>query len=116
MTHVEQMKAALGISGVATEHSPWIVPATEEQRGGQVDLILTRKDNMVHVCEMKCYDDLYQMSQDEELKLRHRLSLVRENVKKRQSVQATLVTTFGLKQGKYSGIYTQTVLLDNLFA
>ena len=71
---------------------------------------------MVHVCEMKCYDDLYQMSQDEELKLRHRLSLVRENVKKRQSVQATLVTTFGLKQGKYSGIYTQTVLLDNLFA
>lgn len=116
MTHVEQMKAALGISGVATEHSPWIVPATEEQRGGQVDLILTRKDNMVHVCEMKCYDDLYQISQEEELKLRHRLSLVRENVKKRQSVQATLVTTFGLKQGKYSGIYTQTVLLDNLFA
>lgn len=115
MTHVEQMKAALGISGVATEHSPWIVPATEEQRGGQVDLILTRKDNMVHVCEMKCCDDLYQMSQEEELKLRHRLSLVRENVKKRQSVQATLVTTFGLKQGKYSGIYTQTVLLDNLF-
>ncbi len=115
MTHVEQMKSALGISGVATEHSPWIVPATEEQRGGQVDLILTRKDNMVHVCEMKCYDDLYQTSQEEELKLRHRLSLVRENVKKRQSVQATLVTTFGLKQGKYSGIYTQTVLLDNLF-
>lgn len=115
MTHVEQMKACLGISGVATEHSPWIVPATEEQRGGQVDLVLTRKDNMVHVCEMKCYDDLYQVSKEEEMKLRHRLSLVRENVKKRQSVQATLVTTFGLKQGKYSGIYTQTVLLDDLF-
>lgn len=115
ITHIPQIKGGLGISGVATEHSSWIVPHTEQQKGGQIDLILSRKDNMVHVCEMKCCDDAYQVDQEEDLKLRHRITLVREQVKKRNSIQPTLVTTFGLKTGKYSGIFKHVIILDDLF-
>lgn len=115
ISHILQLKEGLGIADVSTEASAWIVPATEEHRGGQIDLILSRKDNMVHMCEMKCYADEYQVDKDEDLKLRHRLTLVREHVKKTASVQPTLVTTYGLRQGKYSGIFKRTVILDDLF-
>lgn len=113
--HVSQLKNSLGIADVATEQSAWIVPGTEDQKGGQIDLIISRKDNMVHVCEMKCYSDLYQIDNDEDLKIRNRLTLVREKIKKTASIQPTLVTTFGLKQGKYSGIFRRTVTLEDLF-
>lgn len=115
LAHIAQLKNGLGIAAVATEASAWIVPGTEEQKGGQIDLILSRKDNMVHVCEMKCYSDLYQVDSDEDMKIRHRVTLVREKVKKTASVQPTLVTTFGLKPGKYSGIFKRVVVLDDLF-
>lgn len=115
LAHIAQLKSGLGIAAVATEASAWIVPGTEEQKGGQIDLILSRKDNMVHVCEMKCYSDLYQVDSDEDMKIRHRVTLVREKVKKTASVQPTLVTTFGLKPGKYSGIFKRVVVLDDLF-
>lgn len=115
LAHIAQLKSGLGIAAVATEASAWLVPGTEEQKGGQIDLILSRKDNMVHVCEMKCYSDLYQVDSDEDMKIRHRVTLVREKVKKTASVQPTLVTTFGLKPGKYSGIFKRVVVLDDLF-
>lgn len=115
LSHVAQLKNALGIAAVATEASAWIVPGTEEHKGGQIDLILSRKDNMVHVCEMKCYGDLYQVDNDEDMKIRHRVSLVREKERKTASVQPTLVTTFGLKPGKYSGIFKRVVVLDDMF-
>jgi len=115
LNHLQQMKAGLGIADVATEASPWIVPGTEEQRGGQIDLILSRNDNMVNVCEMKCTDDLYEVDKDEDMKMRHRVTLVRQHVKKKASVQPTLVTTFGLKQGKYSSMFARTIVLEDLF-
>lgn len=115
LSHLQPLKAGLGIADVSVEASAWIVPGTEEQRGGQIDLILTRKDNMVHVCEMKCYDDLYQVDKDEDMKIRHRVTLVREHLKRTHTVQPTLVTTFGMKQGKYSSIFKRIVVLDDLF-
>lgn len=115
LSHVAQLKKGLGIADVATEASAWLVPGTEEQKGAQIDLILSRRDNMIHMCEMKCYADLYQVDKEEDLKLRHRLTLVREHVKKTASIQPTLVTTFGLKSGKYSSIFSRTVVMDDLF-
>lgn len=115
LSHIKQLKDSLGIGDVTTEASAWIVPGTEEKRGGQIDLILMRKDNMVHVCEMKCYADLYQVDKEEDQKLRHRVTLVRDHIKKTASVHPTLVTTFGLAPGKYSGIFKRTVTMDDMF-
>lgn len=114
--HVFQLKAALGIAAVSTTESAWNVPGTEEQRGAQMDLIISRADGMVHMLEMKCYSDYYTLDNDEQMKIRHRLTLVGEELKKRQSQQANLVTTFGLKPNKHSGIFARTVTLDDLFA
>lgn len=115
LSHIDQLKSALGIAAVATQSSAWSVPATEQQHGSQIDLIITRKDNMVHLCEMKCYEDFYQVDNEEEMKMRHRMAMLRSQISPRQSVQTTLVTTFGLTPGKHSGIFSRVVVLDDLF-
>lgn len=115
MNHIPQIKSALGIAAVSTIESAWIVPGNEGTRGAQIDLIITRADNMVHLMEMKCYSDLYSVDLEEEMKLRNRITLVNEQLKKRNSLQANLITTFGLKKGKHSGIYTKALTLDTLY-
>lgn len=115
MAHMEQMKRALGIEGVATEQSAWVMRGTEEQSGTQIDLVIVRQDRVVNVCEMKCVSDEFSVSQAYEATLRRRRNCIMQWVSKRHSVQMTLVTTFGLKYGTYSGAFQSVILLDDLF-
>ena len=41
LMHTDCIKKALGISGMATEVSSWRKVADENQRGGQIDLVIT---------------------------------------------------------------------------
>mgnify|MGYP004443046283 CR=1 FL=1 len=115
MLHVQQIKSALQIAGVASEESAWIIKGNDDKEGAQIDLIIKRSDNIVNLCEMKCYQDEYQVTKEEEMKIRSRMSAVMEHLKKRQSLNVTLVTNFGLKQGIHSGIFTNVITLDDLF-
>lgn len=115
MMHSEQMKRALGVEGVASEQSAWAMRATEEQSGTQIDLVLVRQDRVVNVCEMKYVSDEFVVSQAYEATLRKRRNYIMQQVSKRHSVQMTLVTTFGLKYGTYSGAFQSVILLDDLF-
>ena len=45
--HINQIKAALGISGVSTNETLWSKKGSEEESGTQIDLIIERKDNKV---------------------------------------------------------------------
>ena len=59
LRHLNQIKKGLGISGIATSTSSWRVgPVTDEaglivRKGAQIDLVISRVDKMVHLCEMK---------------------------------------------------------------
>lgn len=87
----------------------------EERKGMQIDLIINRKDRVVNLCEMKFVKDEFTVTNDYEQLLRSRISWVTEHVSKRHNVQMSLVTTFGLKYGVYSGIFQKVVTLDSLF-
>lgn len=43
------------------------------------------------------------------------MALVKETLKRTQTLQLTFVTTFGVKQNMYSGIVQSQVTLDDLF-
>ena len=45
--HMFQTKKALGISGVITSQSSWIVPGSENEAGMQIDLLINRNDNSI---------------------------------------------------------------------
>ena len=53
MMHINQIKKALGISGVYTEISAWKFYGNDEFPGTQIDLLIDRKDEVINLCEAK---------------------------------------------------------------
>ena len=114
-SHVGQIKKALDILGVSSRQSAFVVKGDSETEGMQIDLLIDRKDNVLNLCEMKFVSSEFEVDNDYEKKLRHRLQWMLDHMNRKQSLQMTLVTTFGLKYGYHSGIFQQVVTLDHLF-
>ena len=87
----------------------------EGQKGMQIDLVINRSDRVVNLCEMKFVNTEFAVTNDYEMKLRERLNWMIEHVSRRHYIQMTLVTTYGLKYGIYSGVFQKVVTLDHLF-
>lgn len=115
LLHSQQIKCALGVGQVASTQSSWSVSGDENEKGHQIDLIINRADRVVNMCEMKCYNDDFEVSAEYARTIRKRVNKVIEKVGKRSSVHPTLVTTFGLRYGANSGVFAKTVTLDDLF-
>ena len=113
-SHIDQIKRALGISGVSTTHSAWTKIADEEG-GTQIDLIISRKDNVVNMCEIKFYSELFAVDKNYDLLLRHRRSLLGEEIPKKSIVHSTLITTYGIKNNEYRWAFDNVVTMDELF-
>ncbi len=114
--HMEQIKAALGISGVSTDESLWSKQGDEEAAGTQIDLIIKRKDNVVNMCEIKFYSNLFSVNRDYHFILDERQKALTPMIPKKAVVHSTLITTYGLKQNEYFGDFVSVVLMDDLFA
>lgn len=82
---------------------------------GQIDLVIDRRDRVVNLCEMKFSTEPYEITKSYSEKLRNRMSLFRRVTKTTKSLANTFVTTFGVKNGKYSGLINSQVTIDDLF-
>ena len=85
------------------------------QKGMQIDLIISRSDRVINLCEMKFVNKEFEVKADYEMHLRERLQWMIDHVSRTHNVQMTLVTTYGLKYGLHSGVFQRTVTLDSLF-
>ena len=112
--HVEQMKTALGISGVITSVSAWSKRADDEV-GTQIDLLIIRNDNVVNMCEMKFYGGEFTVDKGYYKTLLGRQELLAKELSPKYSIHSTLVTTFGLGKNEYSGAFTNVIVLEDLF-
>ena len=112
--HIAQMKQALGIAAVQTEHFPWRSSRAEE--GVQVDLVIERKDKVTHVCEMKYTNEPFAIDRACEADLRRKVDVFRSETGTRNAVVLTLVAANGLKQNVHSWDVASVVTADDLFA
>lgn len=115
LVHTNAIKKALGISGMATEISSWRKAGTDDQRGGQIDLVIKRADRIIHLCEMKFSREEYRITEAYEHLLRERVSLFREATKTKYALVVTFVTTYGVADGKHHSIVHSEVTMDDLF-
>lgn len=115
--HINQIKYKLGISGVLSEESSWFVKPNEEQgtSGAQIDLIINRRDHVVSLCEMKYSISEYEIDKTYDSNLRNKISTFLKTTKCKKTIQLVMVTTYGVKRNKYSGIVNSQVILDDLF-
>lgn len=112
--HVAQIKKKLGISGVITTHSAWSKRA-DDVEGMQIDLLISRNDNVVNMCEIKYYGDEFTVNKEYYQVMLRRQEILAKELSPRIAIHNTLITTFGLTYNEYSGVFTNVITLDDLF-
>jgi hypothetical protein len=90
------------------------VHGDDNKEGVQIDLIIKRNDNVVNLCEMKFSSAEYNITKDEDLKLRKRINMLKETLLKRQTVHLTMITTYGISYGRHSYSYRAHSLHNTL--
>lgn len=113
--HILEIKRALGISGINSSESAW-TKIGDVERGTQIDLLIMRKDNVVNMCEMKFYSDVFTVDKDYEETLRHRQTALYEKLPKKSTIHNTLITTYGIKDNEYKWSFEKVITLEDLFA
>lgn len=111
--HVSQIKKALGISGIGTETSSWRNAKTKD--GAQIDLVIDRRDNVINLCEMKFSINMFVIDKKYDAELRNKVAVFKTETQTKKSVFLTLLTTFGLQPGIYSGNVQNDLKMDVLF-
>lgn len=116
--HVPQIKEALGIRGILSEQSAWYERQADESvtnRGAQIDMIISRRDKVINLCEMKFSFDRFTIDNDYEMSLRNKISAFRPYTLQSNALQIVMITTYGVKQNAHSGIVQSEVTMDDLF-
>ena len=63
-------------------------------------MLIIRDDNVINMCELKFYSGE---------------SLFQKEVSPKTVIRSTLITTFGLKKNEYSNVFSNVILMDDLF-
>jgi len=113
--HVTSIKKKLGISGVLSEESSWYVRGDTEIQGAQIDLLISRRDHVTNLCEIKFSTGEYSIDKDYDLKLRNKVEAFRRDTNYKGTIQLVMITTFGLKKNQYSSLIQNQIVLDDLF-
>lgn len=116
LKHIPQIKQKLGISGVYTTASAFFKKGTDEEEGLQIDLVLDRNDHVINICEMKFYGGELTIDKSMATNFRNKITNFKHLTKTKKQVFLTLVTTFGVKQNKYSlDLVDVNLVIDDLF-
>ena len=117
--HVEDIKRALGISGMLTSVSAWSYTPTEEEKkkgakGAQIDLLIERKDNVLMVCEMKYYKEPVSIDADYAKYIRTRNAILGSQLKVKPAMVNTLIAPYGMINGRNSDVFDKVITLEDL--
>lgn len=113
MSHLPQIKKALGISGIQTESASWKSNASKD--GAQIDLLIDRRDGIMNVCEIKFAMGEFIIDKKYNNELLSKIHVLRAETATKKSLFLTLITTFGIKTNAYSGNVQNDIKMDALF-
>jgi AAA+ ATPase superfamily predicted ATPase len=114
LLHVREIKKKLEVLGVQSSEYAWRSKGSEP--AVQIDLLLDRADNIINICEIKYSKLPYSITKEYEEKLREKMEVFRQEIAPRKAIHLLMLTTFGVKQNKYSGIVQNEVTLEDLFS
>lgn len=109
-SHLEQIKQALGITGMATNTYAY------HDNDVQIDMVIERADRIIDMCEMKFSERPFSISKSYAQELDAKARVLSDRIKKARSVYMVMVTTAGLKHNEHSINRINNVLtLSDLF-
>ena len=116
LQHVDQIRKALGISGMLTSVCSWSCRGEDGKRGAQVDLVIDRRDRLVDLCEIKYSFRPYKVTLPVNEELRRKRWRFVEETQTKRGVRTVLIAAEGVADGSYRGEFHSLVTGDDLFA
>jgi uncharacterized protein len=114
LSHVEEIKFALGISGIQTNTTAWL--GDNGTQKAQIDLVIDRRDQVITLCEMKFSINPFTIDKKYAEELRSKIGVFKSATQTNKAVFLTILTTFGLTPNEYSTSLVQNSLtMDVLF-
>ena len=112
--HIPQIKHKLGISGISTQVFSW--RSKNHSPNAQIDLIISRRDGVVNLCEMKFTLHPYTITAKYAQELLNKQMVFRAETAVQNALHITMVTTYGLEKKGHWAVAQAEVTLDDLFA
>jgi uncharacterized protein len=116
LAHIAPIKKALGIAGVASTTGVWYLKGDKLQKGGQIDLVFDRRDQVINLFEIKFSINKFAITKEYDAQLRRKIQRFKESTATPKSVFLTMLTTHGLVANEYRHSVVQNELtMDALF-
>ena len=113
MHHVDQIKAALGISGVKTEVFPWM--NLEQKDSVQIDMVIERDDKITNICEMKYTDQPFSMTKEYDAALLKKRDVFQEKTGTKNALKIVLISAMGLSGVAHTEHISEVITMEDLF-
>lgn len=83
--NLSKIVSGLGLDVVATSASGWsYLPKNSEEIGAQIDLVISRTDNCINLCQIKFCNDEFILDKGYAMSLVHKKTQFRHVLKKRK--------------------------------
>lgn len=116
LNHVNQIRRALGISGIASSVASFIAAPKNGISGAQIDLLIDRSDQSINICEIKFSALEYEVSKKDVENLINKKKVFQYHTKTKKHLFITLVTPLGAIENRHKLNYIdQVVTMEDLF-
>jgi uncharacterized protein len=103
LKHGQQLRRALGISGMQTTLTAWRHrPRSKKDGGAQIDLLIDRADNTINLCEMKFTYTPFPIDKAYAATLNLKRDIFQRHTRTRKTLFLTMVTSSGLVRNELS--------------
>lgn len=100
--HIDRLKQALGIAAVYTQISSYQLKSDKNQKGFQIDLVIQRNDNAIHLCEVKYYSGNYTVDRTYAERLNERKKLFKAATGTNAALFTTLIVNNELTDNNHA--------------
>ena len=116
LLHINQIRKALGISGISTSISSFYAKSSDGMKGAQIDLVIDRGDQSINLCEIKFGNSEYSVTKKDIEDLENKKRAFRYHTKSKKHLFNSMITTFGvIKNPNSLNHIDQVVTLEDLF-
>jgi AAA+ ATPase superfamily predicted ATPase len=107
--HVDSIKEALKCDQINSKNYSW------SNKKAQVDLLIDRDDNLINLCEIKFYNDVFTVDENYADSLRNKETQFRTVTGTRKGLNTVMLTTWGIKGKHAVGLVTNSLTKECLF-
>ena len=112
LSHINQIKKAIGVAGVITHVESWRSERTDP--GAQIDLMINRNDQVISLCEMKFSDTEFSFTKKQAQELRNKRNVFIEETGTKKAVHIVFITPFGIKRNDYFDMVQSLITAEDL--